>query len=50
METLVVLAIYPDLFIVYKKLVAFPIPDLEHGMHVQTAGRATMSYMDIMIQ
>ncbi len=30
--------IYPDLLIVDEKLVAFPISDLEHGVHVKTAG------------
>ena len=29
--------IYPNLLIVNEKLVTFPIPDLEHGVHVQTA-------------
>ena len=30
--------IYPDLLKVNEKLVTFPIPDLEHGVYVKTAG------------
>jgi len=38
--------IYPDLLIVYEELVALPIPDLEHGGHVQTAKAAITSNYD----
>ena len=37
--------VYPDLLIVNEKLVAFPIPDLEHGVHVQTAASACFKIM-----